>query len=207
MITPRSHYYNGKIAIPNAKDTAPNSNLLGNSSELDLFREQFERDVLTKCFGYTLYKEFQSNLEIVSPATEQTLKSGAASKWSDLLYGKEYQIDGKTYYWKGLINNEESLISFYVFHHYLKKNLESYTGIGLVKEEGKNSTHVSPRRLYVDSYNWFYTWSIGNYYDSNTSEYGIKSLYQFICDMNDLDPTTYSNWMPHNFSKLNIMGI
>lgn len=206
MITPRS-YYKGLIAIPNAFDTAPNSNLLGNSSELDLFRDKYERDVLTKCLGYSLYKEFQFNLETLTDATEQTLKSGADSKWSDLLNGKEYQKDGTMYYWKGLLNNNESLISYYVFHHHFKSNQDSYTGVGLVQENAKNSTHVSPRRLYVDSYNWFYDLAIGSFYESNIAVSGIKSLYQFLSDMNEIDSSTYENWTPHNFPKLNIIGI
>lgn len=47
MITSRSHF-KINIAIPNANDTAPNSNLIGNGTELDLFIDKYERDVLTK---------------------------------------------------------------------------------------------------------------------------------------------------------------
>lgn len=207
MITARSYYTKLNIAVPNADDTAPNSNLLGNGTELDLFGEKYERDVLTKCLGYAEYKKFQSNLEVVSPATLQTLKGDADVKWDWLLNGREYQINGVTYFWKGLMNDDESMIAYYVFHHHFKNNLDSYTGIGLVQEEGKGSTHVNPGKRYVDSYNWFYEWAIGNYYDCDTSDFGVKSLYQFISDMNDLDATAFPDWMPHNFPKLNIMGI
>lgn len=211
MIT-SSTYFKGSIAVPNAEDTAPNSNLLGNVTELKTFIEEYELDVTTKCFGYSLNKAFRSNLEVLDPATGiETMKPSADQKWKDLFSGKEYTKDDVLVNWRGLVFKDgtfdRSLLAYYVFPEFLKNDMSSYGRMGMQIEKAKKSMRSQYNRLYVDSYNKFYDLAVGFNIESVKDNSGLRSLYQFIEDMNDLDPATYPDWLPYTFPKVNIFGI
>ena len=202
MIITRS-YFKGIIHIPNSEDTAPNSNLLGNGTELDLFIEEFERDILIKCFGYPLYYAFVNELDATKP---NGLKDTADAKWNDLLNGKDYTLNGISVKWMGLKFKEgqldRSLIAYYVFCEFLNKDLVTYSGLGVVKERGKNSTPVTSDPLYVSSFRKFY--ELTEFSNCNN---GLRTLYDFIQDMNELNSETYPNWIPKKFENVNLFGI
>lgn len=217
MILTRS-YFKADIHIPNAQDTAPNSSLLGNGSKLDLFIEDYEREVLTKCLGFDLYNEFYTQFE------NNELKPTAHQKWKDLLNGKTYELNGRTVKFKGLIfkqgNLERSLIAYYIFYQFLKDDIESYTGTGIKQEKSKNAIAVSPIPKAVKSWRKFFELAVGQHFNptimyrnsgvgidwlqGNTGE---RSLYQFINDSNVIEPNTYPNWSPYPFENLNQFGV
>jgi hypothetical protein len=202
MITSRS-FFNGSIQIPNAQDKSPNSDLLGNGIKLDMFIEEFERDILTDCLGYSLYTEFEAFLD---PEKENGLKDGAPGKWNDLLNGKEYQLNGVPVKWRGLTfkegENEKSLIAYYVFCEFLSNDIVNYRGTGVQKEKAKNAESVSADPLFVNAYRKFF--KMTEYSRSNN---GLRSLYDFLRDMNDIDSETYSSWCPKRFENINLFGI
>ncbi|WP_407265047.1 hypothetical protein R5N98_02695 [Tenacibaculum maritimum] len=218
MIT-SSSCFKGDIHVPNSQDTAPNSNLLGNVSELDMFIHEYEPDVLIKCLGRSLYNEFSNQFK-----EDYSLKDTADSKWDDLLKGKEYTISGKTVNWKGLIYKQgqydKSLIAYYVYYHFLSNDIENYTGTGVSTKKSKNTEKVSPIPKAVRAWRKFYELTVGGFYSpiliNNNHGYGIdwigndngdKSLYQFIQDMNNINPNTYPNWQPKRFENLNLFGV
>jgi hypothetical protein len=198
-----SSYFKGGIHIPNSQDTAPNSNLLGNGKKLELFIEEYELDILIKCLGFTLYDEFSKQLDSSKP---KGLKDNAPSKWEDLLNGKEYDLYGKKVVWRGLIfKNKDlnrSLIAYYVFCEYLNNDLQSYRGTGVQKENSKNSKSVSADPLYVASFRQFF--KLTEFSHKNN---GLRSLYDFIQDMNAISPGTYPDWQPERFYNINQFGI
>lgn len=203
MISSRSHF-KGLISIPNVEDTAPNSNLLGNVSEIQLFIEEYEREVLTKSLGYALNKEFQSYLEVAQNATVHTIKTDAPQKWKDLFSGKEYSLNGRTVNWRGITfkdgSLDRSLIAYYVFFFFLKSDLARYYGTGIQTENSKNSTKADPAPKALDAWRKFYELTV----EGDTDE---RSMFQFIQDMNDLDESTYQKWKPYSFGKLNFASI
>lgn len=139
MITENQDYV-GRYKIPNATDTSPNSDLLGNSVELQLFIDQFEEECLILVLGYTLYQELLTQLD---PAEDNDLVAGADQKWDDLLNGKE------TY--RGL---REIIIS-YVFFYFLENDESEYSGVGVVKEYGKGSRSFTSRPKAVKAWRQF----------------------------------------------------
>lgn len=206
MIT-TSSYFVGDIEISNIEDTAPNSNLLGNKVELEKIIKIYEPDCLTKSLGYALYALLEAERD---ETKTNGLKDSADAKWNDLLNGKTYTKDGYPVKFKGIIFKDgdikRSLIAEYIFHYYLKKNRKIRSGIGMHKAKGKGTIFVDDTREYVDSYNRFYELTVGNC-KSIKENAGIRSLYQFIDDMNTETANTYPNWMPYTFPKLNIMGL
>lgn len=191
-------YFKSIIDVPNAENIHPNSELLGQKAELDNLIMQYEPDILIKTLGYHLYREFQSNLEVVQGATIQTVKPSADQKWKDLMSGKEYQIDGVWVKWPGIVHMEGTLkISFIANWVYLKllenESSGKLTDVGLVSLEAKGGTKLSVRGKQILCYRIFYELVVcGNN--------GVRSLYQFIEDMNDLVPDTYPHWQKTEFN-------
>ena len=107
-------YFNVDLLLKNTDSTIPNAEALGVGSQLNNGIAKYEPEVLIKSFSYSLYKEFMSQFE------NDVIKESVDQKWKDLLTGKEYQINGKNYSWRGLIFEEagvkKSLIANYVFH-------------------------------------------------------------------------------------------
>ena len=202
MIISRS-YFKGSIHIPNAENTAPNSNLIGNVSELVIFIEEFERDILIKCLGYSLFSELVNELD---SSSLNGLKNTADSKWNDLLNGKEYLLNGETVKWRGLIFKEggleRSLIAYYVFCEFLNSDLQNYSGVGVQKEKSKNSVSVSADPLYIASFRKFFKLT-----EFSKCNNGFRTLYDFIEDSNSINPGTYPNWKPTRFENENIFGV
>jgi hypothetical protein len=207
MIT-SSSYYKGKIAIANAQDTAPNSNLLGNRASLNESIEKYERDVLVKLFGYDLFKLFKAEFDIDATTGVWTIKTGTAQKWKDLLTGKEYTLNGVNVTWKGLIFSEggannkvdQSLLANYVYAKWIEDNEVNHSGVGFINEIPKGAIQVSNRSKWANALNEFYKLVVKG---SN----GVRSLYQFLGDMNALDSTTYPNWVGEDFKLVNRYGL
>lgn len=210
MIT-SSSYFTGIIEIPNISTAnTPNASRVGKQTKIARFIEEYELDVLSKCLGFSLHKDFQLQLEVVPPATVQTVKDSADQKWKDLYSGKEYELNGKPVKWQGLVFKQGtidiSLISYYVFTQFFKHDMTHYGDIGLQIEKAKNAKRAYYGPKYVLSSQKFYELTVGNSNDIYKTS-GYRSLYQFMQDMNDIDPTTYPNWMPYCFPKVNIMGL
>lgn len=217
MITTRS-YFKGEIAIANAADKAPNSNLLGNGLSLDQFIARYERDVLTRVLGYDLYKLFSDQFDVSASTGLWTLKTGADAKWGELLTGKQYTLSGVEVKWQGLIfkdgtiNNgiDQSLIAYYVFSKFIEATEFSHSGVGMQAELSKNSIRADARSKVANAFNSFYDLAIGDghyyndvyYFDTHYNNSGYRSLYDFIGDMNALDSATYPNWCPTTSFKL-----
>ena len=191
-------YYKADILIKDIQDTAPNSSQTGSGSVLDHFIDKCEHDVLIKCLGYALYKEFQSNLELKEGNITYTIKDDADQKWKDLFTGKEYTKDGVPVCWRGIIfksgDLNRSFIANYVFCEYRKS--EYYDP----REVDNKTVRMTPEQEYISSYNQFQELVV----EGNNGE---VSLYQFIRDMNELDANTYSNFSPTDIEKINLFSI
>lgn len=210
MITSTSNFV-GNIEIPNVATSAvPNASKVGKNTKLNLYISQYEVDVSSKMFGYALDTEFRTHLEVKLGQTLETIKDASDQKWKDLFSGKTYTKDGLTLRYRGLIFTEgttpRSLFSEYIFKQFFKDDMTQYGGIGLQIEEAKNAKRASYAPKAVEAYNRFYELTVGKNDDPKQTS-GFRSLYQFIKDMNELDSTTYENWMPYCFPKGNIMGI
>lgn len=209
-------YFKGSIHIDNAQDVAPNSSLLGNTTALDEFIQEFVPDALVKCLGYSLFNELKEELD---PQQTNGLKNTAHQKWDDLLNGKEYQIDGVDVKWNGLIYTEatvqKSLLANYVYFKFMENEKAS-----MQENEVNNAIVTSAFPKVVKAWRKFHSLTIGSYntptvihsqhgtgIDWLGCSNGLRSLYQFIQDMNNIDPQTYQNWQPTAFENLNNFDI
>lgn len=187
-------YFKGSILIESVALSIPNGAVIGNGNSLRNYVLEYESDILIKCLGYSLYKDFSEQFDV------NELKASVDQKWKDLLNGKEYELNGVRKFWRGLRFEEnelqKSLIAYYVFSVYIKKE---NSGLGIQKEKIKDVT-VSPSYLYMSAYNTFVELT-------TESKSGLQCLYDFITDMNSINSETYPNWMPTSFKKINPFSI
>lgn len=204
-------YYSGNIEIPNIDPTnTPNASRVGKSSKLFDFINEYEMDVFNQSLGFALNEEFQDSLEVALGASVQTVKESAEQKWKDLFSGKTYTLRDNPVRWRGLVFKEGgrdfSLLAYYVFKNFFENDMSHYGGIGLQIEEAKNAERAYYAPKFVNAHQRFYELTVG-YSNDIQKTGGFRSLYQFIQDMNDIDPLTYQNWMPYRWPNINIMGL
>jgi hypothetical protein len=221
-IISRDYFKLGEVFIPHAIDD-PNDSNTGVKDNLDLFIDQYERDVLVKMLGYSLFKDFSSNLDISKP---NGLIPAADVKWDQLLNGVEYTIDDTLVNFRGIRHldgaNPISLIAYYTYFFYLKDDAIKYTGTGNQVVEAANSETVSITPKQVKAWRRFYELTVGSYasYNIISNSYGVvgidyygsgenteRSVYEFIRDQNELVEDKYPNWTPSSFENINSFGI
>lgn len=195
MLISRSVFQNG-LLIANSQDTTPNSNLLGNKVKLDSFIEQYERDILITTLGYDLYKELQSNLEVLNGQTEQSVKVSADQKWKDLVNGCEMTIDGYIYKFDGLKSNN-SFIADYVYYKFMEDDLKNHSGVGFIQANPNGEIKTNPTQKLVSVWN-----DMVEKIMFQDKPY-MLSLYAFL-DYNNVD---FPKWLGKNFEYKNQYGL
>jgi len=195
MLISRSIFQNG-LLIANSQDTTPNSNLLGNKVKLDSFIEQYERDILITTLGYDLYKELQSNLEVLNGQTEQSVKVSADQKWKDLVNGVEMTIDGYIYKFDGLKSNN-SFIADYVYYKFMEDDLKNHSGVGFIQANPNGATKTNPTQKLVSVWN-----DMVEKIMFQDKPY-MLSLYAFL-DYNNVD---FPKWLGKSFEYKNQYGL
>ena len=165
-------YFTGKIVLP-VSDI---------QNELNGYILRLEPEILTKVLGYDLKKAFLDGLE----------DDPILQKWTDLLEGKEYQVNGIYYNWRGFTNDlKESIISNYVFCYYLQHGSKFNSQFGLRQVNTENSQPADIRFKYTMIYNEMIDW--------------IAELDQFIVAMNGTGDI-YPNYAPELIRKINPFG-
>ena len=212
-------YFSGELSIPNSQ-SYPNSNLDGNKVSLSQFIGEYEVELMTYALGYDLYSEF-----VLAFDSEGKLKQAAEQRWKDFVNGKEYEIDGKKFKWKGLRYIEgvikKSLIADYVYCKYLENYQVSFGGVGTQTENAKNATKVSPIPRIVNTWNGFLSKyqgeQGGNYPKVVSTTYGSTvgvdwmmqryagtvSMYQYLAD-HEVD---FPNLEMGLFKAMNTFGL
>lgn len=202
-------YFKGEIYLSQVGTGA--STRVNNNDRLQSFIEKYEAEILKKALGRKLYNEFKLALE-----DNGTLKVGVDQKWDNLLNGTEYEKGGVTYYWRGLVDNNESLIAYYVYYKYVIANIEQQTTLGTVKAEAKNAVSASAVPNTIQAWRNLYQWYMGDSnYEPLVYQYrGIYvkdwftgdnsndvSLYRFLSD------NAYDNWSFTPIENKNTWGL
>ena len=164
IITP--YYFQKQYTIPNIDEMDSK-----NATVLEICIDQYVRLCLQNALGYNLWKELDLNI------TDGVLDSGAPQKWLDLVNGKTYTKDGKTFTWKGLIYTEGiykgSLLVPFVYYHFLKENVSLLTGTGEKVLDASNAIGVNSTQRMVMSWNdfvnqyqgqWSFSHHVNRYY-------------------------------------------
>lgn len=211
MITTRA-YFALNSELPFVSDDVPNASLVGNISEADATIQRYEKEILQKTLG-PLYIAFMKQFDYDENTKLHTIKNDASDKWKHLLNGTEYTKRGVEVVWQGIIFEDDSVkrsfITNYCYCKFLEKDTSKHLGVGLSVPQAKGTKRANPAYKYTDAYNDFVDMVVGGFCDNSSYEIGsgVRSLYEFLNDMNELDATTYPNWSPKAFGKVNIFSI
>ncbi|WP_394749539.1 DUF6712 family protein [Spongiimicrobium salis] len=200
-----SSYFVSDLYLPQVGEGA--SSIVNNEGSLNEFITIYEPEILTYALGSKLYSEFIQHIQ-----QNGTISASADQKWNDLLNGIEYEKNGITHFWKGIVRPfgtfKKSFIANYVWYKYVYDSITQHTTLGIVKADAENSKTVSANRRLTDVWRDMIDWyggtiegnsvtcfSHGNYHfedhfngHGNTKE---VSLYTFLSDHSDNYPGWY----------------
>ena len=216
MIIDATYFEKGSLYIPNNKDISAAPLSEGSAmSEIEFFIDKYERELLLNALGVTLYNLLVTAMDDL-PSADQ--------KWQDLVNGKDYTINSKTHRWEGLKGyNKQSLIAFYVYCQYLRNDESTYTTTGVVQNTAKNAENYNPTGKYINAWSSFMCqYQKDNYYNeprviyNGSGEMGLdyfnnndvqRSLYQYLTDANELDPTAFPDFEFRFYNIKTSLGI
>lgn len=119
----------------------------GIETKLDDYISIYVIDFLQKLLGVD-FEDLKANI------TDGVLDTGAPQKWLDLVNGKSYTKDGKTYIWKGLLYQNGSVkLSILANIVYCSLMHDLATGNGQISVDVKSSRMLVPRKNYVEVWN------------------------------------------------------
>lgn len=192
--------------IPN-KDDAPNSDIIGNESELQGFIDIYEKEALVKVLGYDLYEEYIANFN-----PDGSYIDDVEERWTKL-------TDGDRQY-RGI----KPLLIGYVFWKFIASDDSHYATSHVVQETNDTSNLFESRPKAIEQYKKFYEYAVGTYYNEpgsfvKPSIFGNlrvvhwtgayaggsnwKSLYQYLTENVDI----YEDWSPENLKSQNYFDI
>ena len=104
-------------------------------------------DFLQKLLGVD-FEDLKANI------ADGVLDTGAPQRWLDLINGKTYTKDGKTYIWNGLLYQNGS-VKLSILANVVYCNLihDLVTGNGQISVDVKSSRMLVPRKNYVEVWN------------------------------------------------------
>lgn len=206
MILTNADFTKGQFKVPNVVDVAPDSNLLGNNTEMGEFIDEFVPEACVLTLGYDLWKLLEAELD---PSEPNGLLPTADERYDKLLNG-----DGK------YLGMDVYLIP-YVYFKFLENDESHYGGVGVLQETAKGAEQFSPVSKGVKAWRTFYKNTIGidptpkaweqstilgdlvayDWYGSKESLY--TPLYQYLRDNAEIYPEAIST----NFDNINYYGI
>jgi len=141
-------YFQGEIEIPNIAE-ADSKALTELQRLIDEKCRLFMYDVL----GDVLVSELDDLLEDgILPITPE-------SKWTKLIYGDSYELDGKQVKWEGICvelgTSKSTLLADYVYTFYLTESNTFLSGVGEMKGEARGAMMVNSTQRYVTIWNRF----------------------------------------------------
>lgn len=141
-------YFQGEISIPNVEEADSRS-----STELERLIDEKCRLFLHSVLGSDLYSELDALL------FDGILPTTPVGKWTKLIYGDSYELDGTTVKWDGICvelgSSKSSLLADYVYTFFLNESNTFLSGVGEMKSNASGTVMVNSTQRYVTVWNRF----------------------------------------------------
>ncbi|WP_438423132.1 hypothetical protein [Aquimarina macrocephali] len=210
-------YFVGELYLSQVSESA--SVVVNNKLKNTYFIDEYEREILEKGLGYKMCKDLYLHID-----NQGSIKTTSVdSVWDDLLNGKEYQKDGKTFYWPGLVEKvgllHKSMMAYYIYFMYLNDDTRKNTTSGTVSGS-KKSEKVSVSPSTTDAWRKMVKWYGGSKrntspvityhngaifedYCGDNDNTGRVSMYQYLSDHKE----SYPDWQFTPIENINRFGI
>ena len=140
-------YFVNELLLPNLTESHA-------GYDIDSLIQDTSHSFLSSILGHDAYNDFISNLDEYGD-----LKPDAAQKWEDLVYGCDYEHNGATKYFKGLIYKRgtvpKSILAQYVYIKYIEQNVSQLTPTGDVRPNSQNAVNINSSQRYANAWNNF----------------------------------------------------
>lgn len=151
-------YFIGEINVPGLQHESVSANI-------DVFIAKYETDYLRRALGYSLWKVFDEDIQMVDPA----------DRFKKLRDGSEFvNICGFIDVWGGFVNDDKvSPIANYIYYHWSCDNNSFTTTMGDKKGRAENSVDASPIQKQVRAWNEMYrlTRKLHDFINANIVDY------------------------------------
>lgn len=222
MIIDSSYFKHGELFIPNVVNlnAQPKTEATQKvKSDLDLFIDKYERELLLNALGVDLYEE------LVTICSDNLLEEVGNEKWLALVEGETYQVNDETYIFDGLRGfQNESLVAYYVFCRWMENDDSVYSTVGTVRDTAKNAISVAASPKYIKAWNNFINKYQGKHRGTMprvifnpSGDIGLdyfgqedvnRTLYQYLSDKNDSsDPEPFPDFRFKLYRIKTSMGI
>ena len=141
-------YFQGEISIPNVEEADSRS------------KTELERLIDEKCRLF-MHRIFPNELidELNALLVGGILPTTPVSKWTKLVYGDSYELDGTTVKWDGICavlgTSKSSLLADYVYTFFLTESNTFLSGVGEMKSNASGTVMVNSTQRYVTIWNRF----------------------------------------------------
>lgn len=154
-------------------------------SSLDAEIAKYEKEILQRCFGYELWK-------LIDEGSTDT-------RITDLVNGKEYEVNGSIIKWNGLINEDKvSLIAYYVYYWHTRNLASTLQTTGVMKLQSENAEAGNQSIKMVSAWNRLY-----ELYGSDEESIYDPSAYNFM----SAHSGDYPEWIFKPIYDMNQYGI
>lgn len=143
-------FFTGLMLVANTNEPDPNDRTANVLNDLIVVCEE---EVLSYAFGAVMWEDFKQNY-----LTNES--------YQEIMNGKTYIKDGKTFVWKGLVdyNMKRSLLVDYVYAAYHTNNVTQQTEFGQVAADTKIGQKASSTPKITKAWNSFLEQFQGGYY-------------------------------------------
>lgn len=148
-------YFQKELSIPNLNDAGDAITILTQ------YADEYGRKCLKGALGNVLFPIFDAYVVngVFPPKPADPDTDVVPLKWRKLVDGCDYDLDGVTYTWGGLLKTEglfkSSLLTPFVYYYWLNGQSELLTGVGLKVVEAKNAVSINPTQKLVSVWNSF----------------------------------------------------
>jgi len=174
-------YFTKQYNIPNLNEM--DSDVFSN---LEQYIDKDVRSLLRNVLGYTLFKDFDSYV------VDGILPNTAPQKWLDFVNGKEYEINGETVKWKGIMYEEglskTSVLVPYIYHNWLIDNISQVTGVGEKVISAQNAVNANSNQRIVAAWNDFISMYQGDLCYKSPDTYFIRGV-------------RFTDWLGENYNE------
>ena len=136
----------------------PNTDREDVREAINMATYKYEKPLMFEILGYDLAKALYAELDAGEPYE---------ARFERLINGAEYQdANGRTFYWRGLVVDDEglfktSLPAHYVYYWFTRNEATLTTGVGEAIGETENAIRTSPKAKQVKAYNDMLAYVVG----------------------------------------------